>query len=263
MEFSRQEYWSGWPFPLSGDLPDPGINPRSPALHADSSPSGPAEKHIYISIAVSISISSVQSLSHVQLFATPWTVAHQAPLFMGILQTKLLEWIAMPSSKGSSKPRDQTQVSCIAGGFFTIWASRKPKNTGVVSPSLPQGIFPTQELSQGLLLCRWILYQLSYQGSPSISMCYVLISLVMSNSLIPYGLTLPGSSVHGVLQTRTLEWVSMLSSRGSSQPGIEPVSLMSSALVGGFFTTSTTYTISISISTSTSLSICCLRYQGL
>ena len=139
----------------------------------------------------------------------------------------------------------------------------KPKNTGVVSPSLPQGIFPTQELSQGLLLCRWILYQLSYQGSPSISMCYVLISLVMSNSLIPYGLTLPGSSVHGVLQTRTLEWVSMLSSRGSSQPGIEPVSLMSSALVGGFFTTSTTYTISISISTSTSLSICCLRYQGL
>ena len=118
----------------------------------------------------------------------------------------------------------------------------KPKNTGVVSPSLLQGIFPTQELSQGLLLCRWILYQLSYQGSPSISMCYVLISLVMSDSLRPYGLTLPGSSVHGVLQTRTLEWVSMLSSRGSSQPGIKSVSLMSSALVGGFFTTSATYT---------------------
>ena len=39
---------------------------------------------------------------------------------------------------------------------------RKPENTGVGSLSLLQGIFPTQELNQGLLLCRWILYQLSY-----------------------------------------------------------------------------------------------------
>ena len=36
MEFSRQEYWSGLPFPFPGDLPDPGIKPESPALHADS-----------------------------------------------------------------------------------------------------------------------------------------------------------------------------------------------------------------------------------
>ena len=43
----------------------------------------------------------------------------------------------------------------------------KPKNTGVGSLSLLQGIFPTQELNQGLLHCRWILYQLSYQGSPN------------------------------------------------------------------------------------------------
>ena len=35
MEFSRQEYWSGLPFPFPGDLPDPGIEPRSPALRAD------------------------------------------------------------------------------------------------------------------------------------------------------------------------------------------------------------------------------------
>ena len=38
----------------------------------------------------------------------------------GILQARILEWVAMPSSRGSSQPRDQTQVSCIAGGFFTI-----------------------------------------------------------------------------------------------------------------------------------------------
>ena len=37
MEFSRQGYWSGLPFPSSGDLPDPGIEPRSPALQADAS----------------------------------------------------------------------------------------------------------------------------------------------------------------------------------------------------------------------------------
>ena len=42
----------------------------------------------------------------------------------------------------------------------------KPKNTGVRSPSLLQQIFPTQELNWGLLHCRWILYQLSHQGSP-------------------------------------------------------------------------------------------------
>ena len=41
MGFSRQEYWSGLPFPPSGDLPDPGIKPRSPALQADSLPSEP------------------------------------------------------------------------------------------------------------------------------------------------------------------------------------------------------------------------------
>ena len=41
MEFSRQEYWSGLPFPSPGDLPDLGIEPRSPALQADSLPSDP------------------------------------------------------------------------------------------------------------------------------------------------------------------------------------------------------------------------------
>ena len=54
-----------------------------------------------------------------QLFATPWTVARQAPLSMGILQARILEGVAMPSSRGSSRPRSQTQVSCIAGRFFT------------------------------------------------------------------------------------------------------------------------------------------------
>ena len=53
------------------------------------------------------------------LFVTPWTVAHQVPLSVGILQARILEWDATPSSKESSQPRDGTQVSHIAGRFFT------------------------------------------------------------------------------------------------------------------------------------------------
>ena len=82
MEFSKPEYWSWWLFPSPGDLPNPGITPRSPALQADSLPAEP-------------------------------------------------------------------QV--------------KPKNTGVGSISLLQGIFPTQRLNPGLLHCRQILYQLSHK----------------------------------------------------------------------------------------------------
>ena len=83
MEFSRPEYWSGWPFSSPGDLPNPGIEPRSPTLLVDSLPVEP---------------------------------------------------------------------------------QGKTKYTGVGSLSLLQQIFSTQELNWGLLNCRRILYQLSYQG---------------------------------------------------------------------------------------------------
>ena len=43
----------------------------------------------------------------------------------GILQARILEWVAFPFSRGSSQPRDQTQVSCSAGRFFTSWATRE------------------------------------------------------------------------------------------------------------------------------------------
>ena len=85
MEFSKSEYWSRQPFPSPGDLPNPGNEPRSPILQADSLPAEP---------------------------------------------------------------------------------QGKPNNTEVGSLSLLQWIFPTQELNWGLLHCRWILYQLSYQGNP-------------------------------------------------------------------------------------------------
>ena len=55
----------------------------------------------------------------VQLFMALWIVACQAPLSMGILQARILEWVTCPSPGESSQPRDQTQVSHVAGRFIT------------------------------------------------------------------------------------------------------------------------------------------------
>ena len=101
-----------------------------------------------------------KSLSHIRLFATPSTyTAHE------ILQARILEWVAFPFSRGSSQPRYWTQVSLTAYSF-PAKPQGKPKNTGVGDLSLLQQIFQTQESNQNLLQCRWIFYQLSYQGSP-------------------------------------------------------------------------------------------------
>ena len=68
---------------------------------------------------------SVFSHSVMSNSATPWTVASQDPLSMVILQAKILEWVAMPTSMGSLQQRDTAQFSCIAGGFFTVWATKE------------------------------------------------------------------------------------------------------------------------------------------
>ena len=71
----------------------------------------------------------VKSLSHVQLFVTPWTVAYHAPLSMGFSRQEYWSGLPFPSpedlpfSRESSQPRNRTGVSCIAGGFFTSWAT--------------------------------------------------------------------------------------------------------------------------------------------
>ena len=46
-------------------------------------------------------------------------------LFHGILQARILEWVAIPLSRGSSQPEDGTHVSLLAGGLFTVWATRE------------------------------------------------------------------------------------------------------------------------------------------
>ena len=84
----------------------------------------------------------------------------------GVLQARILELVVFPFSKGSSQPRNQTHISCIAGRFFTSWATRGAQEYWTGSLSLLQRIFPTWESKQGLLHCRQILYQVSYEGSP-------------------------------------------------------------------------------------------------
>ena len=88
--------------------------------------------------------------------------------------------IAKPSSRGSSQPKSPA----MQADFLPSEPPGKPKDTGVGSLFLLQGIFPTQESNQGFLHCRQILYQLSYQGSPS-----HLVNLFKGNHFFKKGIT--------------------------------------------------------------------------
>ena len=84
----------------------------------------------------------------------------------GILQPRILDWVAFPFSRGYSQPGTEPRSPALQADSLPAEPQGKPKNPGVGSLSLLQWIFPTHELNQCLLHCRWVLYQLSYQGSP-------------------------------------------------------------------------------------------------
>ena len=81
------------------------------------------------------------SFSCIWLLATPWTVDCQAPLSMGILQARILEWVAMSSSRGSSQPRDWTQISHIAGRLLRRGISKSSLLTSYIKLFHLHGIF--------------------------------------------------------------------------------------------------------------------------
>ena len=83
----------------------------------------------------------------------------------GILQARILDWVPFPFSRGS--PEMEPRFPALQADSLPAEPQGKPKNTGVGSLSLLQGIFLTQESNWGLLHCREILYQLSYEGSPT------------------------------------------------------------------------------------------------
>ena len=87
-----------------------------------------------------------------------------------ILQATILDYVAFPFFRGSSQPRDWTQVSCIAGRFFTSWATREAQEYWRGQPIPSPVDLPNPVIKPGLLHCRWILYQLSYQGRPCLAL---------------------------------------------------------------------------------------------
>ena len=105
MGFSRQECWCGLPFPSPGNLLNPGIETGSPTLQADALPSEPPKY---------MCVQSCWTLWDNMDFSPPDSSVY------GIFQARILEGVAILFSRGSSQPRDRTQVSCIAGRFFTI-----------------------------------------------------------------------------------------------------------------------------------------------
>ena len=139
-----------------------------------------------------------ERLSGVRLFVTPWTIPacvhaqscptlcnpkdHSPPgssIHERVLQTRILEWVAIPFSRGSSPPSDVTQVSCIAGRFFTSWVTREapqrrsfcPNRAPRVKGGTPVWGRPKPEpqdieRAQGqALACKWELPL--YQGKSS------------------------------------------------------------------------------------------------
>ena len=76
----------------------------------------------------------------------------------GILQAKILEWVAFLSPGDLPNPGIKPRSPTLQADSLPAEPPGKPKNTGVGNLSFLQGIFPTQELNQGLLHWRWILY---------------------------------------------------------------------------------------------------------
>ena len=83
----------------------------------------------------------------------------------GILQARILEWVAIPFSRDLLNPGIKPRSPTLQVDSLPAEPQEKPQNTGVGSLSLLQSILLTQELNQGFLHCRRILYQMNYQGS--------------------------------------------------------------------------------------------------
>ena len=66
------------------------------------------------------------------ILCDPMDYMEYSPILYGILQARVLEWVAFPFSRGSSQPRGWTGVSRLAGGFFTSWATREAQNLTLV-----------------------------------------------------------------------------------------------------------------------------------
>ena len=151
MGFSRQEYWTGLPFPSLGDLPDPRIKPVFSALaggfftvwatryahtvHRRSQPMlvswqrfksevKPIEYLWFLNLCVCVCV-CVWVAQSCPTLCNPMDYSLSVSSVPGILKAGILEWVVISFSRGSSRTRDRTLVSCIAGRLFTVWATGK------------------------------------------------------------------------------------------------------------------------------------------
>ena len=114
MGFSRQEYWSGLPFPSPGDLSDPGIEPRSPALEADTLTSEPPGKH---TSKVMLKILQARLQRYLN---------HELPEFKMVLEKAKEPEIKLPASIRSSKKQESSRKTSISALLtmpkpLTVW----------------------------------------------------------------------------------------------------------------------------------------------
>ena len=145
MGFSRQEYWSGLPFPPPGNLPDPGIktSPQSPALKGGFFTTSTTWKvkgaqlcptlcdpmdYTWNSLGQNTGMGSLSLLQGI--FPTQGSnpgLLHCRRILYQLSHKgspRIVQWVAFPFSSRSSLSRKRTRVSCIAGGLFTNWAIR-------------------------------------------------------------------------------------------------------------------------------------------
>ena len=114
--FSRWENWSGLPFPSSGDLPNPRIEPVFLSLQVDSLLAESSGKPIYASVCVYICACVSLCILCMYLHMFIWERDIGGIYRHGIFQKRILEWVAISFFRGSSQPRDWTRssyVSCL------------------------------------------------------------------------------------------------------------------------------------------------------
>ena len=94
-------------------------------------------------------------LSHVRI-CDPMDCSPPGSSVHVILQARILEWVAIPCLRESSPPRDQTQVSCIAGRFYTVWATREDLDVGNQQPKIwGRGAQQPSIHSSGVIIITW------------------------------------------------------------------------------------------------------------
>ena len=141
-------------------------------------------------------------------FATPWTVAPPVSSVHGISQARILEWIAISFSRGSSRPGDRTQVSHITGRCFTIWTTRKSQNRHRNIETCKNSIK------------RWSKHypEMMISGKKCLSKNTRNIENQLLNSKVKVAHVQLFATPWRIFQTTVLEWVAFPFSRGSSQP---------------------------------------------